>query len=229
MRARGDFLILSEPFAIYYYQGKDSSTKREYYSSAALPKRDVWNQASTSRPDWKDVLETILTTASSSPTFFKDMAYHLHNCQDFRFLAEFINAFIIRHPRYVLPSLLTLQPDSTFEETGYYDQHKIMTCCEHLTGQPPIIIDGQRLRKSPGETVSYFCERTGIEYIPNALNWEAKLQDEWDPYWVKEVAASTRFCNREHYDFEMLKQPAIKRLYKPCLELYEDMASRAIA
>ena len=226
MRARRDFIVLNEPFAIYYYYSKDSMTEREYYSSTAMRDRQFGIGTPAPLSGYMDVFESIRKTARSKRTFFKDMAYHLHNCKDLGFLETFTNTFIIRHPRYVLPSLLKLQPDSTFEETGYHDQLKLMTFCEHITGAQPLVIDGQELRRSAPEIVTRFCERTGIEYMPNALNWPATLQTDWDPYWVQDVAASRGFTDRQDYDFQILRSPAAKRLYQPCLELYEEMALR---
>lgn len=226
MRARRDFIVLSEPFAIYYYYSEDSTTLREYYSSATLRDHHFGTQKPAPEAGYMKVFESIRKTARSGATFFKDMAYHLHNCQELGFLAEFTNTFLIRHPRYVLPSLLKLQPDSTFEEAGYYDQYRIMSFCEQVTGKPSIVIDGQHLRQSAHENVSLFCDRTGIEYMPAALSWDAGMHPDWDPYWVRDVAASIGFKDRDKYDFEILESPAAKRLYEPCLELYHEMARR---
>jgi hypothetical protein len=226
MRARRDFLVVSEPFALYYYYSEDSTTKREYYSSTVLRDRNFGTEKPAPEAGYKRIFESMQKSARSDRIFFKDMAYHLHNCQELGFLEAFTNTFIIRHPRYVLPSLLKLQPDSTFEETGYYDQHRLIMFCERITGEAPIVIDGQRLRRSAPEIVSQFCERTEIEYMPTALNWEAGLHPDWDPYWVRDVAASSGFRDRDNYDFEVLKSPAGIRLYEPCLELYQEMARR---
>jgi Sulfotransferase domain len=226
MRARGDFHVLSEPFAVYFYYGANRTTSRRYYYTADSKVRKGEARAPLHDSDWTDVLTIIREAARSTPVFFKDMAYHLHSCNNPDFLIRFTNTFIIRHPRFALPSLIKLQPDTTFEEAGYYDQHRLMMYLTELTGEPPIVIDGQELRQAPERVVSKFCARVGVRYIPEALKWPPKLQMGWDPYWVKDAAASTGFWNREKYDTQLVKSPEIRTMYDACLELYEDMARR---
>jgi len=105
MMARGDHIVLDEPFSRSYYYGPDRQSSR--YSE--------------SEPDSsaENVLKTIEQAALERPVFVKDMAYQAAKLLDADLLGRFENSFLIRHPAATLRSLARHWPDFTDDEGGW--------------------------------------------------------------------------------------------------------------
>lgn len=185
MRARGDFSALHEPFLPYYYYGEERVN--EHFSEGVEPDPSH---------HWERILEQIQVEARQGPVFFKDMGYHVSRAASPELLANFDNTFLTRDPEQSLPSLFRLLPEATMEETGFEQQLRLMRMAEELTGEPPILVQAERLREDPAPEVERYCRRLGIEFIPEALQWdEGAPSEEWQPWkrWHREAIASTSF------------------------------------
>ncbi len=216
MRARGDLRVLHEPFLPYYYYGEERVN-------------DHFNEGVEPDPshDWRAILEHIRDEAEKGPVFFKDMAYYLSRIMTPELVGSFDNGFLVRDPERSLPSLYRLLPEATMEETGFEQQLRLMRMVDAETDQPLVVVDAERLREDPGPEVERFCEQMGLEFVPEALEWEEGEPDEdWRPWraWHKEAVRSTGFEAEtdEHREVEVPPDVLAR-----CKETYEEM--RALA
>lgn len=113
-------------------------------------------------------------------------------------LKKFHFTFLIRHPRYSIPSYwrCTIPPldkvtgfyDFMPNEAGYDEQRRIFDYLREqkqvgpaIAGRPGevgegevsiTVIDADDLLDNPESVVSAFCREVGLEYSPKMLNWD---------------------------------------------------------
>jgi Sulfotransferase domain len=102
------------------------------------------------------------------------------------------HAFLIRHPRETIASRAALQAGAPRERFGFESLYEVYTAVARLAGREPVVIDAADLMARPAAVVRAYCERSGIEFVPAALNWPAGDRPEWarSRPWHAEVAAS---------------------------------------
>lgn len=106
MRARGDFHVINEPFALPYYFGKNSRSQR--YSEAKSPPECNYQNI------WEDLKQK---QNSYNKIFFKELSFHVGHIADPEFMSHFRNTFLIRHPSKTLPSLFAHWADFVFTKS----------------------------------------------------------------------------------------------------------------
>jgi hypothetical protein len=182
MRARADLTVFHEPFSVYYYLSRERSTERFAGGAQTDPAHD-----------WRTILDKLLRAGEERQVFFKDMAYHVSGCMTPELVKSFRHAFLIRHPRHTLPSLLKKLPDFTLEEAGFEQQHRLMRVVIEACPDELVVIDGEELRRSPEAVVERFSRKVGLDFRPEALSWKPGLVADWERWrdWHTEVANST--------------------------------------
>src|SRR4051812_12874775 len=120
---RGDLDVLDEPFSAAYYHGPEQVSRR-------FP---------ITMPDatYKHVLAGIESTGRSRPVCLKDMAYHLTPILSGDLLERFTNSFLIRDPRWSIPSMAKVWPDLTLEEVGFHRLEEAFDLARLTTGATP--------------------------------------------------------------------------------------------
>ena len=79
--------------------------------------------------------------SSKGDVFVKDMTYHVAAVADRKFLEDFRNVFIIRHPALVLRSLRNLVPPEDIEPSAYSSLYSIYQSARGLRPEPdPIVL-----------------------------------------------------------------------------------------
>jgi hypothetical protein len=181
MRARGDHDVFTEPFSVAWYFGPERRS----------PRYDVSEPAAT----FEAVLDEVTTTARSRPVFVKDMAYHLGPLLRPDVLASFRSSFLIRDPRWSVPSMLRRWPDATPDEIGYDAQLTAFRICTEVGGAPPPVIESAALLADPPGVVARWCAAVGIEHRPGSLTWDAGQPEGWERWgdWFADAARSTGF------------------------------------
>ena len=211
MRARGDVHVLYEPFQDYYYFSDDRIT--EHFSKKKAPDPSFHYAA---------IVERILS--ADRPTFFKDMAYHLSACMTPELLSNFRNTFLIRHPRWVLPSLYKLHPACSLEETGFDQQLRLMRMASQL-GEPLVIVDAEELRTDPANVVRDYCTEVALPFMESALHWEPGDVPDWEPFrdWHTEASRSTGFKPTPAEAPDLSLVPSA--VYEHCATVFEEIAA----
>ena len=216
MSARGDHVVLDEPFSRSYYYGPDRRSSR--YTDS-LPQSSA-----------EEVLATIEEAARERPVFVKDMAYQAATLLGPDLLGRFHNCFLVRDPAATLRSLAKRWPDFTDEESGWQRLDQAVGIVDGL-GQPRVVVDADLLCGDPAAVVEEWCARMGLPYLEEALTWEPGMRAEWGLWdeWHASSARSTGFG--ELPDPPPPPTPDEHRLheaYEAALPVYRRLAAEAI-
>ncbi|ELS01687.1 hypothetical protein Xen7305DRAFT_00013920 [Xenococcus sp. PCC 7305] len=220
MIERDDFHVFNSSFSVYYYFSHD-----RVFDRYGVEADDSY--------DYQAVLSSLENTSTKKPLFLKDIAYYVKECMSKEFLSHFRNTFIIRDPKYALPSLYKIMPDFTLEETGYEQQYRMLQMVRESTGKVPVVIDGSELRANPEAVVKAYCQAVDIPFIPQALKWQPGkkfAQMELWKDWYDNVMNSSRFLpSQENKDDEIiLNNKVVQDAYKHCLPFYQEMSKYRI-
>jgi hypothetical protein len=166
---RSDTVVVHEPFTDCYFFSRGRKSSR-YGDCEELLDYDG-NQA----------IQKI--RSSSAPIVFcKELAFQALPYINQNFLESSINTFIIRHPMEVLASMEKIEPDFPEEEFGFDELDRIWTIVTEILGQPPILVEATRFRRSPETILRRYCEKLGIEFMPQMLSWEDGKLMNWKSY-----------------------------------------------
>lgn len=157
---RGDFTVLHEPFS-----------HLADFGSATVGDITVRSERG------------LIAALSELPgrAFFKDTTdfHYPELLADREFLRHAMHMFIIREPREVIASHVTLNPDVTRDEIGFSRLYEIYEAVVATTGTEPIVIDSDDLLDRPAATVEACCALIGIPFLPEALRWEQGMPQQW--------------------------------------------------
>lgn len=176
MQERNDFIVVDEPFGLYFHYSEESRSNR--YSN--YEKNPDYN--------FQPLLKNLINKAQSQPIFIKDMARYIYDRADEVFLSHFDHTFIIRHPAKALPSLFARWSDFRLNEAGYAELYKLFEATKAFLGKVPPVIDSDDLVYKPEATVKAYCDAVGIPFLPQALKWEPKISpqiNQWEGVWHK--------------------------------------------
>jgi hypothetical protein len=180
---RDDTRVVDEPLYAHYLAA----------SGALHPGREdvLASQAS----DGADVVRNVILGSSDRDILFiKQMAHHMLDL-DVQFLSQLENAFLIRDPRQMLPSLINQVPHPDLDSTGLNwqsDLHRRLVAADYQ----PIVLDARELLLDPQHVLRTACERLGIGFDEKMLSWQAGPRPEngvWAPHWYHNVHKSTGF------------------------------------
>lgn len=211
MTERGDFASIHEPFSYLADFGETTINNEPIRTESNL-------------------LSAIRRLSASTPVFFKDTTDERYSglLEDKLFLSEdATHTFIIRNPKYTIPSYYALNPNVRLHQIGMESLWEIYAEVERLTGNQPVVFDGDELVRDPASLVSAYCERVSIPYVPEALRWRPGDRVEWRPTarWHEAASASggfhtnSRQSSTEPIDIE--SHPVLSGYLKHHLAFYE--------
>ena len=211
---RGDHLVFDEPFSEHYYLGP----------------RKVSDRFAEVRPgaEPEAILGRIEEAARREPVFVKDMAYHVAGLASPAFAARFTNTFLIRDPARSLPSLASMWPDFTDEESGF-DAVAALVASAEAAGQDPVVIDSDDLCRGPQRVVAAWCQRVGLPFVTEALEWSPGMRPEWVlwPDWYEGTSRSSGFLPPSGPP-PPLADERVAAAYERCLPVYEALRERRL-
>jgi hypothetical protein len=182
MLERGDLEVAHEPFSYLQVDGHV----------------EVAGRRATSTTELLDVLLEV--NAGGRRVFAKDTSDYEHAplTDDERLFTHVTNTFMIREPRGAIASHYAKNPDATLDEYGFERLNGIFETVRTATGETPLVIDGDDLVARPESTVRAYCERVGLEFMPEALNWSPGHQSTWQrtARWHAEVAESSGLASK---------------------------------
>ena len=217
--SRNDTFVSDEPFYAYYL--KKTRLKHPMY-------KEIINYYPNSL---KGVLKFINGKIPKSKNIWyqKHMAHHLLELEELKWLENFHNCFLIRHPRQVIPSYIKKNKLYKIEELGYKQQNQMI---DYLTKNKKkfIIINSNVLLKNPKKILEKWCEKINIEYNPNMLKWKKGQYDTdgiWYKYWYDSVIKTTRFKKITTNVYNTIDKEYLD-IYNDALYYYNKMNSLAI-
>jgi hypothetical protein len=171
--------------------------------------------------------------ARSATVFFKDTTdFHYPGVlADRQFLRDAVHTFIIRHPREVIASHYALNPALTVAEVGFARLHELYLAVEEATGATPVVVDSDGLLENPEKTVQAYCERVGLEFRPDALQWSAGMPAEWrkTERWHLDAGNTSGFVRAEkQYESTVDNNPTLAGYYAQELPHYEFLYERRL-
>jgi Sulfotransferase domain len=216
MMARGDHVVIDEPFSRSYYYGPDRRSSR--YTDS-LPNSSA-----------AEVLSDIEEAARERPVFVKDMAYQAATLLGPDLLKRFENCFLVRDPAAMLRSLARHWPDFSDEESGWAHLDEAVRIVDSLE-QPRVVLDADLLCKDPAGVVAEWCEQMDLPYVEEALTWEPGMQDEWDLWgdWHASTATATGFNElREPPPPPTPHESRLHEAYQVAMPVYKELMAEAI-
>ncbi len=221
MANRGDMACFHEPYNEAYYYGEDRFHNRYFDADPDLKPTDGLS--------FKSVHDRLLSLAENESVFIKDFAYSVMHLIDDAFLNCFQHTFLIRDPEKVLTSMHSRWPDIEFGEIGFEELHRLFDIITDRNGSPPIVIDSDDLLTRPDDYMEAYCALTGIPFVPEALNWEDKKEEnaKRDATWNDDkhgfhdsLKASTGLAVQKREYPPIDSDPRLQQLYDDSLPHY---------
>lgn len=212
---RGDHEVLDEPYSGAYYHGPERVSGRYPMSE---PDSTV-----------EAITHEVNTLAEGRPVFVKDMAYHPRDKLD-RVLGDgWQNSFLIRDPRWSIPSMARIWPDLTVEEAGFTALEEGVELVA-AAGEDPVIIDSDELCRDPAAQVEAWCDAMGLDADPDALRWEPGMRPQWRRWrdWYGTTSQSTGFAPPRDGDPPEV-DGHVAELVDASLPIYKRLREMAIA
>ena len=180
---RDDTRVIDEPLYAHYLR----------VSGANHPGRDdVLASQDNFGPN---VVRDVIFGPCDRPILFvKQMGHHVVDL-DLDFTAKTTNAFLVRDPKEMLPSLINQVPEPDLNATGLSwqsDLHRRLVAA----GETPVVLDAREVLLDPARVLEQACIGLGIEYDKGMTSWEAGPRKEdgvWAPHWYHNVHKSTGF------------------------------------
>jgi Sulfotransferase domain len=213
---RGDFEVFHEPFAHVAFD-----------KHSAIPSDNL----DCGLPTTYEGIKAMLRSARErGHVFHKDMAYHCLDQlkADPTFLLEQENIFIIREPGRSIVSHFAIFPDMPLRAIGHEALFDVFCRVATLTARIPYVINAEALAQEPEATVRNLCEHLGLNFLPDAMQWEKACPPQWMPWrsWHKAAEDSTQIVapTSGEMDDQLLKQyPRMKAYYDHHRPFYERM------
>jgi hypothetical protein len=216
MIERGDHEVFDEPFSATYYFSPERSSKRFDQTLA------------NSRAS--EVMDSLRTAACRRPVFFKDMAYQAAPYLGDIDLNNIVSSFLVRDPRWVLPSLHRMWPDFSTEGAGYGALLELFTCVRNITGRLPVVVDSDALRRTPEPVVRAWCDAVRIPFVASAMTWAPGMQRQWRLWqdWYEDVARSRGFLPPKDADPPVVRDQELRSAIEDALPIYEELVHHSL-
>ncbi|MFJ7130627.1 sulfotransferase family protein [Streptomyces sp. NPDC098101] len=161
--ARGDFLVLHEPFSHLADFGREEVEGVECRTEA-------------------EVIARLLELARDRQVFVKDTTDFRYPgvLADERFLRGARHTFIVRDPGEAIASHYGLNPELGRDEVGFAWLREIHDRVLEATGAAPPVVDAADLVAAPAETLRAYCAAIGVPFLEHALSWSPGGLPGWE-------------------------------------------------
>ncbi len=185
--SRGDTLVTDEPLYAHYLK----------VTGLAHPGAE--EVIAVHDPDWRRVVSWLTGPVPGGKALWyqKHMTHHLLPGIERGWLGELSNAFLLRDPRDVIPSLDAKFARPSLADTGLSQQLEIFECVRAKTGRVPPVIDSADLLRDPPGMLRALCSALGIPFTERMLAWESgrrATDGVWAKHWYHNVERSTGFA-----------------------------------
>ncbi|MFB9237968.1 hypothetical protein ACFFWC_20810 [Plantactinospora siamensis] len=220
MMQRGDLTVVHEPLVTLTDFGE-----------VTLPAPAPAEKTVARRP--AEVFAALRAAAAERPVFVKDtLEYrydHLFEHPDD--LRDLTHTFIVREPERTINSHRALKPDVSLGNIGYEHQWELFKHAWRVTGARPVVVTAERLLADPAGTVSAYCARVGLSYLPGALSWQPEDRPEFAKTrrWHLDAIASTGFVPaQKRFEVTVANDPLLRSYYEHHLPFYERLVEHAL-
>jgi hypothetical protein len=219
---RPDTCVVDEPFYGYYLRetGIDHPGRDEIIAAMDCDWRSVARALTEDAPD-----------PAASVYYQKHMTKHMLDAVDLGFMDQLVNCFLIREPRRMIASFAKVVPDFDMDELGFSQQIRLFRRVCDQTGEAPPVIDSALTLQDPASVLGQLCDRVGIPFREEMLQWPAGPRDSdgvWAPHWYAAVEASTGFAEPESHAAPAEVPPRYEALCREAEAIYEEMLAHVI-
>ena len=117
---------------------------------------------------WSSLVEA----EAINPVFVKDFAYSVEHDLTDEQLAGITSTFLLRDPRRVIEGLAKYWPDCARDEVGFVALHRLFDRVANGVGVAPPVLLSADLLDRPAQAIRTFCHAVGIDFRPDALEWD---------------------------------------------------------
>jgi hypothetical protein len=210
---RSDTEVVDEPFYACYL----SKTQAEHPG-----KEEVLRSQSAD----EGIVKQELFSKNAKPVLFiKNMAHHIEVMNN-DFLSQCTNIFLIRDPKQLIASYAQVIDNPSMRDIGIEYEYELF---KKIANQKSIVIDSGLLLQNPDSVLRQVCEKAGIKFELEMLNWKAgpKSYDGiWAPHWYANVHRSTGFEKQGISDRPLPKQ--LEPLYESASVYYQKLLHHAL-
>jgi hypothetical protein len=220
MRMRGDFVCLHEPFGPAYYRGEDRRTTR--------PEENPLEPGRTYASTWQEILDA----RRDGRVFSKEFPNYIMHLADGEFLDHFQHTFLIRDPAKSLASMYNQWDEFTMDESSYADLEAMFDLVVDRYGEIPPVIDSDDLLADTPGVVRAYCQAVGIDFMPEALEWEPGDRNEVTWYggtWHASLQSSTGLAHQgTAYRAGVEDNEFLAEMYARCKPHYDALAAHKL-
>lgn len=210
---RSDIDVVDEPFYACYL----SKTQAQHPGTD-----DVLNSQSS---DEEVVKQELFRNRVKPVLFIKNMAHHIEVVND-NFLSQCINIFLIRDPKQLIASYAQVIDNPSMRDIGIEHEYQLF---QKIPNKNSIVVDSGLLLQNPESVLRQICEKTGIKFEKEMLQWKAgpKAYDGiWAPHWYANVHRSTGFEKQATSDRPLPKK--LESLYETASIYYNKLLQHAL-
>lgn len=217
--ARDDTVVVDEPLYAHYLA----------VTGRAHPGREeIIDRYET---DWRAVVERITGPIPNGASIYyqKHMAHHLLPAMEWDWVGALRNAFLIREPREMLPSLVEFLPEPTLSDTGLPQQWRLFRQLREQRDEPPPVITARDVLTAPRSVLTVLCEALGVPFRDSMLSWTPGPRETdglWATHWYDAVYASTGFRPYDPKDDPVPSR--LQDLHEECRTLYAKLSAHRI-
>lgn len=211
---RSDTQVVDEPFYAMYFSKTDVNHPG---------KEDVMNVQSSSETEVKS---QVFTKQPKPVYFIKNMAHHIEVMDNLDFLNQCVNIFLIRNPRQIIASYSQVIEKPVMRDIGIEYEWKLF---KKLNDPKSIVLDSGLLLENPESVLRQVCNRAGIGFEKQMLNWSAgpkPYDGVWAPHWYANVHRSTGFEKQPTSERQLAEH--LKPLADQADEYYQLLLQHAI-
>lgn len=219
---RPDTEIVHEPFTGCYYHSRWRKTDRYDDCEAMLDY------------DGEKAIATI-KSKSGPLVFCKAITYQAVPYLKTEFLTTVTNTFLVRDPKAALASNKKLEPVFPLEEFGFDQLDQMWTIVTEELGQEPIVVESDRFRRDPETILRRYCEKIGVEFMPQMLRWEDGRIKTWDSHeslsqaqWHQTLESSKTILPPPEEEVEVEIRPEEVAMMERATKIYEKLSALAL-
>lgn len=214
-RSRLDTIVFDEPLYAHYLKVSNSNH----------PGRG--EVLDTQENNGEKVVQDIILKEYPKHSFFKLMTHFLVDI-DKSFLNSVINIIFIRNPKEIIHSYSKVISGPKMKDIGVKMQYELYHELKDA-GKELIVLDSKYLLQNPKKILSKLCDKIGIPFNNNMLEWTKGPKKEdgtWAKYWYQNIHNSTTFLPYEEKKILLRKEE--ETLYKECLPFYNFLTEKSI-
>lgn len=216
--SRKDTEVLDEPFYSYYLK----KTKLEHPLSREIIKKYPSN--------YEQVVKLVCSSVPNHKKIWyqKQMAHHIFKDDDIKFIRNFKNCFLIRHPKKVISSFTKKNELTDTNQLGYIQQNRIINFLNEF-GEKIIVIDSEVLLKNPKNILQKWCAELNIEFDSNMLTWKKGIHKSdgiWAKHWYNSVISTKNF--EDNISENPIVNEKYSKILDECMVYYEQMKVAAL-